>query len=263
MRLQLERLGSSRLSSIPEVVRASTSPAKVHGVGAHTGTTGSSRGPIIYSGSDLVPVVAASSNSVQVGTSSQQGVVVTATDHGKSVAREEVAGDKRKTTPTSKAAQPAQADRRRKTNTPVESSASEVTADGTYFVPLLDNLDRVLGNYAKNLDRREVSGEVFDDYVARHSLLAFLGVFKQKEERERFSREKEKLVNVVEALKKEKKQLEENLALVTDESKKYRNKVEGLEDRVREAKRAKQKAEDDLDHEKMMYESAFSQELQS
>lgn len=36
----------------------------------------------------------------------------------------------------------------------------------------------------------------------------------------------------MEALKKEKKRLEENLTFVTDESKKYRNKVEGLENRA-------------------------------
>lgn len=56
--------------------------------------------------------------------------------------------------------------------------------------------------------------------------------------------------------KKDKKKLEENLAFLTNESKKYWNIVEGLEHWVGEAERAKKEVEDELYHEKKMYDLA-------
>ena len=60
-------------------------------------------------------------------------------------------------------------------------------------------------------------------------------------------------------LKKDKKKLESNLTFLTSESQKARNKVVGLEHRVREAERAKVEAVDDLALEKRMFNTTFSQ----
>ena len=52
---------------------------------------------------------------------------------------------------------------------------------------------------------------------------------------------------------KDKKKLESSLAFLTTESQKVRNKVEGLEDRVRDIERAKREAKDELAREKRAY----------
>lgn len=46
---------------------------------------------------------------------------------------------------------------------------------------------------------------------------------------------------------------------MTSESKKYRNKVEGLEHQVSEAERAKKDVEDELYRQKQLFDSACSQ----
>lgn len=78
---------------------------------------------------------------------------------------------KRKTPPTSQTIHQTQGDKRKKVTTSVGQSASEVAASGTYFGLLLDGLDGVLGYSTRALDKKEVSGDAFCDYITRHNLL--------------------------------------------------------------------------------------------
>ena len=59
-------------------------------------------------------------------------------------------------------------------------------------------------------------------------------------------------------LRKNKKKLEDSLALLTKESQRARNIAQGLEDQVREAERGKREAEDELFREKSGYKSGLA-----
>lgn len=171
MKLQLQCPGASVISSIPQAVRAVSSPAKAQAAGTLNDAEGASRDLANLPGPNPTSMAAGSSESAPAGTSSRSGADVVAANSEKQVVREEVPSGKRKAPLAPQVAQQSRADKRKKTNIAAVPSASMVTASRTYFTPLLDNLNNVLGNYARNLDRREVSDDALDDYVARHCLL--------------------------------------------------------------------------------------------
>ena len=104
MKLQLERHSRSVISSLPEVIRSSPSPAKIQRVEPQAEVAGNSLDLVVLPSPDLLATSMTSLDPVPADASPQHKVIVDATSHGKSVVCEEVlaARSKRKAPPTSK-----------------------------------------------------------------------------------------------------------------------------------------------------------------
>lgn len=139
MKLQLERPGSFAILSLPEVVRASSSPAQTQRVEPCVEAISESRDLVTQPGPDPIPTATASSNPVPVGASTRLEAATLIANSGKSVVHEEAptARSKRKAPPTSQAVLQAQVDKRKKTTGSNESSRFEVEVRGMYFAPFL------------------------------------------------------------------------------------------------------------------------------